>query len=199
MRLDRIVWTLVCTSAVAVMAPVSARSYIRLASDSNTGSPLFRVDNAHIKFLVNTTIAPGYANSDGTVMITSGSDPMPALAAAEAAWANVQSAAIGFQPLSVTTLQNDPNDGNCVMTIIDTPENRSIVGDYLAITVYTYSADNSITDSDIVFNPAIVDSNGNSVPFPPTKKRTLTICVRLPRTKSATLSEPTTAELREPP
>lgn len=165
MSLDRLLRTLVCTSAVVVMLPVYGRCYIRLASDSNSGSPLFRQDNTQIRFLVNTTIAPGYTNSDGAVMITPVSDPMLALAAAEAAWANIQAAAVGFAPLLVTTLQNDPSDGNNVMTIVDTPENRSIVGDYLAITVYQYSADNSITDSDIIFNPAILDGNGNYIPF----------------------------------
>lgn len=165
MRLDRTFRILVSASAVALMSPAIGRSYIRLASDSNTGSPLFRQDNAQISFLVNTTIAPGFTNGDGAVMITPGSDPMSALTSAEAAWAGVQTASVGFEPLSVTTLQNDPTDGRCVMTIVDTLENRSIVGDYLAITVYTYAADNSITDSDIIFNPAFADGNGSYVPF----------------------------------
>jgi hypothetical protein len=139
--------------------------YVRLASDSNTGSPLYRTDNQSIAFLVNTSITAGATNSEGAISITTTSDPLRALADAESAWESVNGAAIHFQPLASTTLENDPHDGNCVMTIVDTAENRSVVGDYLAITLYQYDATGALTDTDIIFNPKITDSNGNQIPF----------------------------------
>lgn len=152
--------------AVAVaMLTSPAQAYLRLAANSNTGLPLFRTDHTSIAFLVNASIAPGAANSDGGMMITPGSNPIAALAAAEAAWANAPNASVGFQPLAITQLQNDPTDGKCVMTIADTPENQSIIGDYLAVTIYTYAADSSITDTDIIFSSRIAGSNSDYVAF----------------------------------
>jgi len=143
----------------------TGHAYIRFAASSNTGAPLFRTDNTNVTFLVNASIAPGATNTDGGVIITPKSDPIAAVAAAEATWANVPNASVRFQTISITQLQNDPADGKCVMTIADTAENQSIVGDYLAVTIYTYASDGSITDTDIIFNSRISDSNGNYVAF----------------------------------
>jgi hypothetical protein len=151
-------------TALAILG-TAAQAYIRLAASSNTGVPLFRTDNTHIAFLMNASFAPGATNSDGGVMITPTSNPIAALAAAETTWANAPNASVRFQALSITQLQNDPADGKCVMTIADSPENQSIVGDYLAVTVYNYAADGSITDTDIIFNSRISDGNGNYVAF----------------------------------
>ncbi|HVZ15528.1 MAG TPA: matrixin family metalloprotease, partial [Terriglobales bacterium] len=114
---------------------------------------------------VNTSISAGAKNSEGGVMITPSSNPLSALTAAEGAWEGVTAAAIRFLPLVTTTLENNLGDGKSTMTMADTPENRSVVGDYLAITLYQYDANGAISDSDIIFNPRIVDGNGKQIPF----------------------------------
>jgi len=98
-------------------------------------------------------------------MLTASSNPLSALTSAESAWEGITGAAIRFLPLVATTLQNNPDDGKSIMTMADTPENRSVVGDYLAITLYKYDANGAITDSDIIFNPRIVDGDGKQLPF----------------------------------
>jgi hypothetical protein len=150
---------------VVALLGCSAYGYMREASNSNTVLPLVRVDSGNIRFLLNTSVAPGFSNSNGHVAITASSDPLPALAAAEEAWGSVGAARVHFQAPAITTLQNDPSDGQSVITIADTPENRSIVGDFLAITAYTYDADGALTDTDIILNPAVRDNNGGIVPF----------------------------------
>ena len=44
------------------------------------------------------------------------------------------------------------------MVFVDTPENRSIVGSALAVTVATFFTDGRIVDADIVFNPTVTFS-----------------------------------------
>ena len=131
---------------------------------TSAGTPLFRRDVSAIQMLVNNGFKAGAVNADGLVVITPSSDPLEAIGAAAAEWSGVGSARIGFLPAQQTSLSNDPSDGNFVLTIQDTPENRSIVGSYLAITVYQYSADGTITDSDVIFNPSVVQS-GVLYPF----------------------------------
>jgi hypothetical protein len=150
--------------AVALLG-CTAYGYMREASNSNAGLPLVRVDSGNIRFLLNTSVVSGFTNSSGQVAITPASDPLTALVAAEEAWGSVGTARVRFQIPAMTTLQNDPSDWQSVITIVDTPENRSIVGDFLAITAYTYNADGALTDTDVILNPAVRDNNGNTLPF----------------------------------
>jgi hypothetical protein len=150
--------------AVTLLA-CSTYGYMREASNSGADLPLVRVDNENIRFLLNTSVVSGFTNSNGQAGITAASDPLTALGAAEETWGSVGTARVRFQTPAMTTLQNDPSDGQSVITIADTPENRSIVGDFLAITAYSYDADGNLTDTDIILNPAVHDNNGNTLPF----------------------------------
>src|SRR6185312_6092785 len=96
---------------VGLFCATIAAAYVRLASDSNTGTPLFRPDSRSIAFLVNTSILAGARNSEGGVMLTASSNPLSALTSAESAWEGITGAAIRFLPLVATTLQNNPDDG----------------------------------------------------------------------------------------
>lgn len=124
----------------------------RLASP---GVPLHRTDAGAIQFLVNQSIAAGVTNADGAVMITADSDPAAAFQSAAAAWNNVSTAAVNFLPFQSTAAVNDPSDNQNVIVFDDTPDNRSIVGQALAVTVTAYYDDGRIADSDIVFNPTL--------------------------------------------
>jgi hypothetical protein len=115
---------------------------------TSSGVPLHRTDATNILYLVNQSTAAGMKNADGNVIITADSDPMKALQAAATAWSSVPTAAVRFQPLQTTSAVND----------LDTPENRSVIGSALAVTVASFFSDGSIVDADILFNPAVAFS-----------------------------------------
>jgi uncharacterized protein (TIGR03437 family) len=142
--------------AAIVLTMVAAWASIPEATSG--GVPLFRTDASAIQVLLNTSFKAGATNADGKTMITAGSDPSSAVTAATAEWSAIPSALINFLPVESTTLSNDPSDGKFVLTIQDTPANRSVVGSFLAITVYRFNNDGTITDSDVVFNPSVVQS-----------------------------------------
>jgi uncharacterized protein (TIGR03437 family) len=147
------------TKPLAAMAALGALAALaEIPEVTSAGIPLFRRDASSVQMLLNGTIKAGATNADGRTVITAGSDPAKAIAAAGAEWSGIASALINFLPAQATTLNNDPSDGNFVLTIQDTPANRSVVGSFLAITLYRFSADGTITDSDIVFNPSAVSS-----------------------------------------
>ncbi len=139
-------------SALGFFAAFPCQAYIR--TQTGSGVPLVRTDAASIATFVNSSLKAGFTNSTGQVAITASSDPMSAIAAAEAQWSAVPTAAVTFAPPAPTTLSNNPNDNIFVLTIEDTPENRSVVGSYLAITLWTYAEDGSLLDTDIIYNPA---------------------------------------------
>jgi carboxypeptidase family protein/matrixin len=139
-------------------APVSA--YVRLTT--KTGVSLFRPDAVGIQFLVNPSVQAGAVNAQGEVMITPASDPVSALAAAAASWNAVDTAISRFLPLQATSLSNNPSDGNHVITIEDTPENRSVTGSLVAVTVLQYTASGAVMDTDIIINPAAAFSTDHS-------------------------------------
>jgi uncharacterized protein (TIGR03437 family) len=149
-------------AGMAVLLAVAALAEI--PSMTSAGIPLFRPDASAIQLLMNETIKAGATNADGRTVITSGSDPAKAISAAAAEWSGIASALINFLPVQSTTLNNDPSDGRFVLTIQDTPATRSVVGSFLAITLYRFNNDGAITDSDIVFNPSVVQS-GVFYPF----------------------------------
>jgi uncharacterized protein (TIGR03437 family) len=147
----------------AVAAAVPAHAYTRYLTSQ--GVALTRPDAGSIQFLVHDGFTAGAVNSEGGVTITAGSNPGAALAAAASTWTAVLSATVRFAPFKSTTAGANGTDGQNVITIEDTPENRSAVGSYLAITLYSYRvADGALTDTDIIFSPKVVES-GRQVPF----------------------------------
>lgn len=122
------------------------------------GAPFHRTDAANIQFLVNQSTAAGMTNADGKVVITADSNPAAALQAAAATWSNLAAATVNFLPFQSTSAVNDPSDQQDVIVFVDTPENRSIVGQALAVTVVSYFTDGTIVDTDIVFNPTLTFS-----------------------------------------
>jgi hypothetical protein len=150
-------------AAVLLLSAAAAPAYTR--STTEAGVPLWRPDAACVRFLVHPSLKAGATSDDGGLAITPASVPLPALQAAADTWNSVGDSALRFAPLEETTLLNNSRDGQHVMLLVDSPETRSIVGAYLAITVWTYSvADGTITDTDILFNPRIVE-NGKQIPF----------------------------------
>jgi hypothetical protein len=125
---------------------------------ASNGAPLHRTDAASIQYLVNESTSAGMKNADGNVIITPDSDPMRALEGAATAWSSIPSAAVSFLPLQATSAVNDQMDRQHVIVFVDTPENRSVVGSALAITVASYYGDGTIVDADIVFNPTVTFS-----------------------------------------
>ena len=144
--------------AAGIAAVLAVAAWASISEVTNTGIPLFRTDASAIQVLLNTSLKAGATNADGKTMITAGSDPSSAVTAAAAEWSAIPSALINFLAVQSTTLSNDPSDGRFVLTIQDTPANRSVVGSFLAITLYRFNNDGTITDSDVVFNPSVVQS-----------------------------------------
>jgi uncharacterized protein (TIGR03437 family) len=147
---------------LAGLSALPASAYIR--NSTAQGAPLVRRDNSAIQVLVHSSFAVGQTNAQGAAPITATSNPMQAVAAAGGQWSHVTSAAVTFAAPAPTTITNNPSDGNFVVTIQDTPENRSIVGQALAVTLFQYTADGSILDSDVIFNPNVT-VNGQFAPF----------------------------------
>jgi uncharacterized protein (TIGR03437 family) len=148
---------------MALAAAVPAFAYIRALTSQ--GIPVSRPDAASIQFLVQNGFTAGAVNAEGGVMITPSSNPGAALAAAASSWTAVPSSTVRFLPFKATNIGANGNDGQHVITIEDTPENRSAVGPYLAITLYTYRiSDGTMSDTDVIFNPKIVE-DGRQVSF----------------------------------
>ena len=141
--------------AVGLAVLLSVAAWASISEMTDAGIPLFRTDTAAIQVLLNTSFQPGATNANGRTVITPGSDPAQAIAAATAQWNRIPSALINFLPVQSTTLTNNPKDGKFVVTIQDTAATRSLVGSFLAITSYLYNDDGTIADSDIVFNPNV--------------------------------------------
>ena len=115
--------------------------------------------------LVNGSMKGGETNADGKVIITASSNPFQAVVNGAAAWSQVSTAAVTFAAPAPTTLSNNPNDSKYVVTIEDTPANRSVVGSALAVTLFAFNPQTgSIIDSDIIFNPSVT-VNGQVMPF----------------------------------
>jgi hypothetical protein len=142
---------------VLLLTLPAARAYDPLAADN--GAPLRRTDAANLQFLVNQSAAPGLQNAQGKASITGDSDPLTALQAAADTWSNLPTSTVNILPLKMTAAVNDPQDLQNVIVFADTPENRSVVGSALAITLTSYDADTgAMLDSDILFSPAVTFS-----------------------------------------
>ena len=125
---------------------------------TSNGAPLHRTDAAKIQYLVNQSTAAGMKNDDGAVIITPDSDPMKALQGAATAWSSIPSAAVSFLPLQATSAVNNQMDNQHVIVFVDTPDNRSVAGSALAVTVASFYSDGTIVDADILFNPTVTFS-----------------------------------------
>lgn len=142
-----------CLVLGLVLACTPASAFIR--NRTSAGIPTRRSDFAGIRFLVNNQTAPGLTNASGGVIITSDSDPLGALQAAMDAWTNVPTSNVVFAALTATPLESSQPDREQLISFLDTPGNRSIVGDAVAITRTFTNSFGEITDTDILFNPTL--------------------------------------------
>jgi uncharacterized protein (TIGR03437 family) len=128
-----------------------AQGYVR--SVTPAGIPLLRADVSRIQMLVNGSLQAGQVNRDGALIITAHSDPLEALRLAMAQWSRAAGSTIRFNGIQTTSASVDPNDGKFVVTAEDTPEIRSVIGSALGLTYWSYAADGTILDTDIMVNP----------------------------------------------
>jgi hypothetical protein len=158
------------TRRLALMAVLAsaggAWAYVRFTTGplQTQGPPLIRTDFANIQFLVNTSVAAGSVNSEGQTTITAGSDVLAAIQAAMDTWNSVPTSLARFAAPKPTSISNNPSDRNHVITIQDTPENRSVVGDLMGVTMLQFTLTGNIVDTDILLNPKIV-RNGVQIPY----------------------------------
>jgi uncharacterized protein (TIGR03437 family) len=81
------------------------------------------------------------------------------LQAATAAWSSIGTASITFAPLQKTSVSNSSRDFINLITFADTPANRSILGDALAVTnPVGVRTTGEMVDTDILFNPKLTYS-----------------------------------------
>jgi uncharacterized protein (TIGR03437 family) len=144
--------------AALAAGPLTFQSAAYTRNATSGGTPLVRTDISSIPVLVNGSMQAGETNAQGAVIITASSNPMQAVAAAAGEWNQVTTAAINFAAPQPTTLTNNPNDRQFVVTIEDNSTNRSIVGQALAVTLFSFNSSGAILDSDIIFNPDVVIS-----------------------------------------
>jgi len=140
----------------------AALAYVRNVTPG--GIPLARRDASNIQFQVGPSVRAGALNADGFPVITAASDPAAALAAAAATWSGVPGSIVRFAPLQPALYENDPRDARQTITAADTPETRSLVGPYLAVTVWSYTDDGAMLDADVILNPALTEG-ANHVAF----------------------------------
>ncbi len=139
--------------ACLAVSSTASQAYIR--SRNSAGAQLRCPDFSAIQFLVHDRTAPGLTNSSGGVTITADSDPLGALQAAMDAWTSVPTSSIVFNSLTLTPIDTSQGDRLHLITLADTPGNRSIVGDAVAVTRTFTDSGGNIVDSDIVFNPIL--------------------------------------------
>jgi len=146
-----------CSPLVAlpclVLACAPASAFIR--NRTSAGLPTRRTDFADIHFQVNNQTIPGLTNASGGVIITSDSDPLGALQAAMDSWTNIPTSNVVFAALTTTPLESSQPDREQLITFLDTPGNRSIVGDAVAVTRTFTNSFGEITDTDILLSPAL--------------------------------------------
>jgi hypothetical protein len=127
------------------------------------GSPYFQSDYGNVSVLYNDGIRPGMTNANGQTVVTTSSNPIAALQAAVDSWSKVDFSRIRFTPLAPTPFSNDLNDLRSIMTFVDSPEIRSLVGDAAAVTlVRTLPSTGEVLDADILFSPSLADT---ALPF----------------------------------
>ena len=133
---------------------VPAPAYVR---NQRRGVPLSRTDFENIQFVLHESTAPGLTNRDGETVITAGSLPVAAVLAAMESWNQIESSLARFAEVRPGSLE-PRNDGIHVITFADSPQTRSLVGNAVAITTLLSQANGELTNTDIIFNPALTYS-----------------------------------------
>jgi len=96
----------------------------------------------------------------GTPNLSAGSDALTAIKASLAAWGNIQTSAVRFADIQLTSVESPmAGDGTNLITMADTPANREVLGGdrdtgTLALTRLVFGVTNGkISDADILVNP----------------------------------------------
>lgn len=138
---------LVCVAILLVASPLGF-AYERWMAN---GEPLVR--GPYVSFEVDPSVVAGLQNIDKAVIITPESDPLGALRASVATWSSIPTSSV-LMNVFVTPATANSEDRHNVFAFEDTPENRSVIGDAIAVTVVMFTTpDNVIFDSDILFSP----------------------------------------------
>ncbi len=125
---------------------------------SEQGVPAFLPDYTDVSMQFNEGIRADATNSSGRQLFNPGSNPIGALQAAASTWSSVENSRMRFAALQSTPFLNDSKDNRNTISIRDTPEIRSLVGDALAVTVViTVPGTGEVLDSDILFSPSYAD------------------------------------------
>jgi uncharacterized protein (TIGR03437 family) len=113
----------------------------------------YRTDNTNIQFLVNVSSANAN-NASGVPWITPGTNVMAATVAAMDSWNSVVTANIHFATPQTTSLFDDPNTDNNVISFDSSAEAAQLVGGAIAVTNRFYDVTTgAIVKTDIVFSP----------------------------------------------
>ena len=116
-----------------------------------------RPDHRDIQFHINDSTRPGLTNDEGEIVITAGSDPIGALRAAFQTWSQIAVAEVNFAEPELTG-RTAGFDGVNVISFADSAEARSLIGAALAVTQISTRSGGVITETDILFNPDVVDN-----------------------------------------
>lgn len=138
---------------LAAVCALAGSSWAYVNEITSTGESIRRADFSNIQFEVNDQFLAGATNADGEVILAAGSDPFGAIQAALNSWNQVADSAIVFSPAQTTVSLNSPQDNRHTIGAEDTPDTRSLVGGAIAVTLFFTTADGTIADSDIYFNP----------------------------------------------
>ncbi|MEZ5365824.1 MAG: hypothetical protein R2748_26705 [Bryobacterales bacterium] len=130
------------------------------------GQPQGRRQNVeNLVFTIDASAAAGQTNSKGETIVTPGSDPVAAIRAAAESWNAIADSRVNFAQFDVGSRPSGRDDFD-VITFRDTPEIRDIVGDATAVTSFFFNpSTNIIIESDILFNPELLDEDGALIPF----------------------------------
>ena len=137
----------------ALLSTVSGFGYIQGRSTRGVG--LHRGDFTNVQYVVNDQTIAGLTNGQGMRIISDDSSPVEALKAALETWNAVPASQVHFAPLTATDLDQPLADGTQLVTFADTPRTRAVVRGAIAVTLLFWNQDGELTDTDIVFNPAL--------------------------------------------
>ncbi len=140
--------------ALALVLPFAGAAFVRLTVTGTLGDTLLRrSDNHDLRFLVNEETADGLLSDTSQFVITSDSEPIPALERAIDTWDSVPDAALSFAPLR-TTAAGIASDGTNVISFVDSPAIRALTVGAIALSIRTITtATGELGDCDIQFNP----------------------------------------------
>ncbi len=163
------------TAGLALFAvSIPAFGYIRSVINYGDGSSAYvkRTNISAIQFFLNSSVIAGAQSSlsgAAVTVISSASDPVRAIRAAQATWNDVATSSARFAALGSTTRGIDPSDGQNTIAIAGNATDVSLVGAAVALTVNTpagflsgSSPTGDIVDADIILNPTINFSTDGS-------------------------------------